>query len=101
MEHQLTAVLAVLVVLLAIAALGGKVLRSKAPFAAQSPDFETPGGCRRAGGGPCGENLYDAPRIYSCLQNASRGVLGRWNSEGRCAAYCRASEDGGCAVVCR
>lgn len=49
--------------------------------------------------GPYGLTLYDNAHYYPYYE--SRDYLNAWDRNGRCAAYCSASEDGGCAVVCR
>ena len=51
------------------------------------------------GRGPYNLQLYDAPYFYPYYE--SRDYMAAWDNEGRCATYCRASGDGGCAVVCR
>ncbi len=93
------------VVLLAVVLLAaGAAARRGDPFAgppfAGHPVRGPPRAHPWAGGrGPYGLQLYDSPRYYPYYE--ARDYLDAWNRDGRCAAYCAASEDGGCAVACR
>lgn len=51
------------------------------------------------GRGPYNLQLYDSPRYYPYYE--AKDYMSAWDKAGRCSAYCRASDDGGCAVVCR
>ena len=51
------------------------------------------------GRGPYNLQLYDSPRYYPYYE--SRDYANAWDTSGRCSVSCSASEDGGCAVVCR
>lgn len=51
------------------------------------------------GRGPYNLQLYDAPHYYPYYE--SRDYMAAWDNTGRCAAFCSASEDGGCTVSCR
>lgn len=51
------------------------------------------------GRGPYNLQLYDSPRYYPFYEG--KDYMASWDKAGRCSAYCRASNDGGCAVVCR
>ena len=51
------------------------------------------------GRGPYNLQLYDSPHYYPYYE--SKDVMNAWDGDGRCVSYCRASDDGGCAVACR
>ena len=51
------------------------------------------------GRGPYNLQLYDSPRYYPSYEG--KDYTASWDEAGRCSAYCRASDDGGCAVACR
>lgn len=51
------------------------------------------------GRGPYNLQLYDSPRYYPFYE--AKDYMSAWDKAGRCSAYCRASDDGGCAVSCR
>lgn len=50
-------------------------------------------------GGSSNLQRYDSPHLYPYYESC--GVVGGLDTSGRCATYCRASGDGGCAVACR
>ena len=107
-QEKLLSAALIAVVLLLIAAFISLVFRRDRPFKGSCAG----GGCKNTrrgaavqrdkwvgGQGPYNLQLYDAPQYYPYYE--SRDVMGTWDNEGRCVSYCRASDDGGCAVVCR
>lgn len=70
----------------------------------RSPPLLTPDRVLRRGDwvggrGPYNLQLYDSPYFYPYYE--ARDYMDAWDKDARCSAYCSASEDGGCAVVCR
>lgn len=56
------------------------------------------GGFASGGVAPYGLPLTDSPHFYPYYKGREYTT---WDVGNRCVAYCRAAEDGGCAVVCR
>lgn len=84
MSRLIIALAIVLVLVLVIVLYRGELFARKNRFA--------------SGSGPYSMQLYDSPRYYPFYEGRE---YTKWDRDGRCATYCRASGDGGCAVVCR
>jgi hypothetical protein len=106
-QEKLVAAALVAVVLIIISVIYRRDHRPKSSFASCAgcggDNTRRPPAVRRGewvgGRGPYNLQLYDSPRYYPFYEG--KDYMASWDNAGRCSAYCRASDDGGCAVTCR
>jgi hypothetical protein len=106
-EKLIAAALVAVVLIIIISVIYRRDHRPKSSFASCAgcggDNTRRPPAVRRGewvgGRGPYHQQLYDSPRYYPYYEG--KDYMASWDKAGRCSAYCRASDDGGCAVVCR